>query len=321
MLPCIYIVTPCYNEEEVLPLTAPVFLTKLHGLISDGLISGDSKVMFVNDGSNDKTWEIIEKIVNSDQAAKGVRLSHNSGEQNALIAGLSVAKDHSDAVITCDCDLQDDIHAIDEMISKFNDGFEIVYGVRSDRQNDPFLQRLSSGTFYKLMSKLDIDIIEEHSNFRLMSKRAIDLLMEFRETSTFLPALVKSVGLKYSLVYHHRFERTAGKSNYNFIKLFDLAERCIFYCSALPIKLLSVILLFSFLLFVISLVFAVAFSIKNQSPSLPLIINAILWFISFTSQSAVLIASHYCYRLMLQIKNRPRFQIEGETITDGAGKS
>ena len=210
----IYLVLPCYNEEEVLHETASRLKVKMEQLKSENKITEDSRITFVDDGSKDRTWSIIEELNQSDDIFAGVKLSRNKGHQNALLAGLMTVKDHCDAAISLDADLQDDINVIDKFIDKFIDGCDVVYGVRSDRSTDTFFKRTTAQGFYKVMSMLGVDIVYNHADYRLMSKRALNELEKFEEVNLFLRGLVPLIGFKSDIVTYERNERFAGESKY-----------------------------------------------------------------------------------------------------------
>ena len=219
----LYIVIPCYNEQEVLPITAPMFLEKLKSLISQKLCSDKSKVIFVNDGSKDSTWEIIQQLALSEEHFEGITLTRNRGHQNALLAGLMWAKDKCDVTISIDCDGQDDINAMDEFMRQYHDGCHVVYGVRSKRETDTFFKRFTAEGFYKFMHLMGADVVFNHADYRLLSKEALEGLSQFKEVNLFLRGTVPMVGYKSISVYYERNERIAGESHYPFSKMLNLA--------------------------------------------------------------------------------------------------
>ena len=221
--PILYIVIPCYNEEAVLPLTSGMFLKKIKDLAAAGKISDKSRILFVNDGSKDKTWDIIRSLAEADEHYRGVCLSRNRGHQNALLAGLMTAKDLADVTISIDCDGQDDINAMDAMIDEYLAGMDVVYGVRSKRETDTWFKRTTAEGFYKVMKALGADVVFNHADYRLLSKRALEGLAEFREVNLFLRGLVPLVGYRCSSVYYERAERIAGESHYPLKKMLAFA--------------------------------------------------------------------------------------------------
>ena len=315
MLPVLYFVIPCYNEEAVLPITAPVLREKLLSLRTAGRVSAQSRILFVDDGSSDRTWEIIAALHGEDRVFEGVKLSHNAGEQNAYLAGMTEAVKRADVVVTADCDLQDDISAVDEMLSRFEEGYEIVYGVRRRRDEDPLMQRLTSGLFYRLMTLLGTELIREHSQYRLMSRRAITLLLQYSEVNLFLPALVPKLGLKHTVVEHDRKTRAAGESNYNVWKLFRLAVEAVTSFSGAPLAFATFSAGGSFLLFVVSLVFLILRSAQAQTFRADLALLASFWFVAGLLFCTLRILGEYIYKTYMETKKRPRFHIETTLVS------
>lgn len=237
--PILYIVIPCYNEEKVLPITSELFLQKLTNLIQAKEISQESRILFVNDGSTDKTWEIISSLHEKNQYFEGLTLSRNRGHQNALLAGLMTAKDYADITISIDCDGQDDIDAMDEMVKEYKSGCDVVYGVRSNRDSDTFFKRFSAEGFYKILKFFGAEVVFNHADYRLMSKRALEGLAEFKEVNLFLRGLIPLVGYKSSSVYYVRHERMAGESHYPLSKMLYLAFNGITSLSVKPLKMIT----------------------------------------------------------------------------------
>ena len=249
MAKVLYVVLPCYNEEEVLEESAKQLKNKLNTLVKNGSISKKSKIMFVDDGSKDKTWEMIREFSEKDKIFAGVKLSRNRGHQNALLAGLMVAKEKAQIVISMDADLQDDINVIDKMVELNNEGYQVVYGVRSSRKKDTFFKRATAQTFYKLMKFLGVDIVYNHADCRLMSKEALDALQGFKEVNLFLRGLVPLVGYKSTIAYYERNKRMAGESKYPFKKMVAFAFDGITSFSIKPLRLilgLGFLILFCF---------------------------------------------------------------------------
>lgn len=312
----LFLVIPCYNEEAVLPISAPVLREKLRTLTDAGRVAPESRVLFVDDGSKDRTWALIRSFAAADPAFTGVKLSHNAGEQNAYLAGMQTAIEKADAVITADCDLQDDIDAADEMLDRFEEGYEIVYGVRRRRDEDPFLQRFTSAAFYRLMQRLGTELIPEHSQFRLMSRRAVTLLLAYGEVNVFLPALTPKIGLKHTTVLHDRHVRAAGKSNYTPLKLFRLAVEAITGFSEAPLLAATAAAALSGLGFLACLVCLIVFSVRGGALSLPWLTLLSLWFVACLLFAVLRVIGEYVYKTYMETKKRPRFQIE--TTTDDA---
>lgn len=221
--PVLYIVIPCYNEEAVLPVTAPLFLDKIKQLAKENMISEESRILFVNDGSKDRTWEIIQELSRKDVHFRGISQSRNRGHQNAVLAGLMEAKDLCDITISIDCDGQDDINAMDDMVKEYLNGCEIVYGVRSERTTDTFFKRWTAESFYKLLGWMGGEIIYNHADYRLISSRALQEFANFKEVNIFLRGMVPMVGFKSTSVYYSRAERLAGESHYPLKKMLALA--------------------------------------------------------------------------------------------------
>ena len=234
----LYIVIPCYNEEEVIEETTRRLKEKLQSLIKKNVISEKSKVMYVNDGSRDKTWEIIKNINDNESLFTGITLSRNKGHQNALLAGLMTAKEYADIVISMDADLQDDINAIDEMLSKYYQGNEIVYGVRSDRKTDSWFKRTTAQYFYKFMNVMGVDLVYNHADYRLTSKKVLEDLEKYGEVNLFLRGIFPTIGYKCDIVYYERHERFAGKSKYPLKKMLSFAWDGITSFSVKPIRMI-----------------------------------------------------------------------------------
>ena len=312
--PILYIVIPCYNEQEVLPITAPMFLNKLKQLMSDGLISGDSRVMFVNDGSTDGTWDIISKLAAEDEHFIGISQSRNRGHQNALYAGLMAAMPHCDAAISIDADLQDDVDAIDQMILKFNDGCDIVYGVRNKRDSDKFMKRFTAEGYYKVMRLFGAQIIFNHADFRLMSSRAIQALSEFEEVNLFLRGMVPMIGYKSGVVFYERHERLAGESKYTLKKMLDLAWNGITSFSTRPIEMIlgAGVLTVGLSLFtmLIMLILSIAGVLKGSAGW----IISCVFLCGGTNLAAIGIIGEYIGKAYLETKHRPKYFIEEELI-------
>lgn len=312
----LFMVIPCYNEEEVLRDSAAKLLYKLNTLINDKTVSADSRILFVNDGSKDKTWDIIEELCKSDRHFNGVSLAHNKGHQNALLAGLMIAKEHADMVISMDADLQDDIEAIDSMIERYNSGCDIVYGVRNKREKDSFFKRFTAESFYKLMAMLGADTIYNHADYRLMSKRALESLAQYKEVNLFLRGIVPMLGYTTDCVYYERGERMAGESKYPLRKMIAFAWEGITSLSTTPIKLITagggIVFLISLIMMVYSLIrHAIGATIQGWSS---LIIS--LWMIGGLVLLSIGIVGEYIGKIYLETKARPRYIIEEVILSD-----
>ena len=309
------IVLPCYNEEEVLPLTIPAMQEKLRALIGEGLVSPKSRVLMVNDCSTDRTWELIREAAENDSLFTGISLAHNSGEQNANLAGMEAAISFADVVITTDADLQDGTDAIDEMLREYSKGSEIVYGVRRSRGNEPLMTRLTSGAFYRLIDFCGIEFVREHSQYRLMSKRAVEALLDRGGSDVFLPAEVPLLGFKHSVVCHDRKPREAGSSHYNFKSLFRMAVGAVTSYSSAPIRLIGLMSLASFLLSVAGFICSLVKVCRGGFPSTALVLSCV-FLVAAMLLFALRILGEYIYASGLNSKNRPRYIVEESLLND-----
>lgn len=306
----LYIVIPCYNEQEVLPETAKRIKKKIASLIEAKRISELSKIIFVNDGSKDCTWDIITQLNESDSLFYGVGLSRNKGHQNALLAGLMVAKESADMVISMDADLQDDIDAIDEMIDKYNKGCDIVYGVRKKRETDSFFKRFTAETFYKIMRALGVDTVYNHADYRLMSKRALDGLAQFKEVNLFLRGIVPLIGYKYDVVYYDRSERFAGESKYPLKKMIAFAIEGITSLSIKPIRMITSMGLVVFIISIIMLIYSLVQQFTGHVVPGWASIMVSLWAIGGATIFAIGVIGEYIGKIYLETKARPKYIIE-----------
>ena len=306
----LFCVIPCYNEQEVLNETAKRLKEKIKSLILMGKISDDSRILFVNDGSKDDTFNIIKKLHEEDKLFQGINLSKNMGHQNALMAGLMTAKDLCDMAISLDADLQDDINAIDAMVDKFNEGADIVYGVRSRRDTDTFFKKYTAESYYKIMAKLGADTVYNHADYRLMSRRALMALSEFGEVNLFLRGIVPMIGFNTDVVYYERAERFAGESKYPLKKMISFAIEGITSLSTKPIKMITTlgmsILFITALVVIYSLV---RFFTGHTIPGWTTIVMSV-WAIGGLTVFSIGIIGEYIGKIYLETKNRPRFIIE-----------
>ncbi|MEG0878530.1 MAG: glycosyltransferase family 2 protein [Oscillospiraceae bacterium] len=314
--PILYIVIPCYNEEEVLPVTAPMFKEKLLSLAKQGKIAKESRVLFVNDGSKDSTWEIIKALSEKDECFEGVCLSRNRGHQNALLAGLSVAKDNADISISIDCDGQDDINAMDAMVDEYLGGCDIVYGVRSKRTTDTWFKRTTAEGFYKVMRALGADVVFNHADYRLMSKRALCGLFEFKEVNLFLRGLVPMVGYKYSSVLYERAERIAGESHYPLKKMLAFAFDGITSLSVKPIRIITGLGFFVSMASVIAIIITVFVKLFGFTVSGWSSMFCAIFFMGGVQLLCLGVIGEYVGKIYNETKARPRFIISENTITD-----
>ena len=308
----LYIVIPCYNEEEVLPETTKQLKDKLNKLIKKNIISKNSRVMYVNDGSKDKTWDMIEDIAKKEQLFTGVKLSRNRGHQNALLAGLLTAKKYADMVISMDADLQDDINVIDDMVDKYNEGFDIVYGVRSSRKKDTWFKRTTAQSFYILMKKMGVDIVYNHADCRLMTKRTLEELENFNEVNLFLRGIVPLIGFNSTVVTYERNERFAGESKYPLRKMLAFAFDGITSFSIKPIRLiLNMGIVFSVLSFFVLLYCLIQKITGNVVEGWTFIVCSI-WLIAGIQLISLGVIGEYIGKIYNETKRRPRYIIEKE---------
>ena len=310
----LYLVIPCYNEEAVLHETAKQLLEKMNSMFERGMISRESKIMFVNDGSTDKTWEIIEELHASNPIYSGVKLSRNKGHQNALLAGLMTAKEKADMTISLDADLQDDVDVIDQMVEKYYQGNDVVYGVRSARKTDTFFKKFTAQGFYKLMQAMGVEIVYNHADYRLMSKRAMEGLSQFKEVNLFLRGIVPLIGYKSDVVTYERHERFAGESKYPLKKMLAFATDGITSFSIKPIRLITTC---GILIFAISLVMLLYFLIvhfmgRTVAGWTSMIVS--IWAIGGLQLLAIGIVGEYIGKIYLETKERPKYIIE--TVLD-----
>lgn len=305
----LYIVVPCYNEEEVLPETAKHLKLKLNAMIKEGVVSADSKILFVDDGSKDKTWNIIEALHKDDPLFTGIKLSRNRGHQNALLAGLMTAKEHCGCAISVDADLQDDIEILDEFAKEYKDGAEIVYGVRKSRDTDTAFKRGTAQSFYKLLDAMGVEVVYNHADYRLMSKRALDALSEYGEVNLFLRGIVPQLGYKTAKVEYDRHERFAGESKYPISKMLNLAADGITSFSVKPIRMITSI---GVILFICSVIFLIWSAVANGS----FLTLASVWLLGSLQLTAIGIVGSYVGKTYMETKRRPRYFIEKNLIEE-----
>lgn len=308
--PVLYMVIPCYNEEEIFKDSSSKLRKKLNALIEKGKIDSKSKICFIDDGSRDSTWSLIKHAHKEDPIFSGIRLAHNQGHQNAVMAGLMTIKDYCDITISMDADLQDDIDAIDQMVDKYLDGCNIVYGVRNSRETDSFFKRVTAEGYYKFLRWMGVKIIYNHSDFRLMDKKALAAMSEFKEVNLFLRGIVPMIGLKHDCVYYARKERLAGESKYPLKKMLAFAWQGITSLSTEPIKFIAKIGLF--ISFVSACIFIWAIYRHFMGETIlgwtSLMIS--LWFIGGLVLFSIGIIGEYIGKIYLEVKHRPRFIID-----------
>ena len=313
MKPVLYRVIPCYNEEEVLPITSEMFLKKLTSLIDGDKISPDSRIMFVNDGSSDKTWDIICSLAEKDVHFTGISQSRNRGHQSTVLAGLMEAADKCDITISIDCDGQDDIDAMDKMVEAYADGCDIVYGVRSKRDTDTFFKRFTAEGFYKLMTCMGVEIVFNHADYRLISSRALKELENFKEVNLFLRGMVPLVGFKSTSVYYERHERLAGKTHYPLRKMLNLAIDGITSLSTAPLRLITSLgCIVAFISF-IGVIWSVVMAIIGHTVAGWASMTSIICFIGGVQLICLGVLGEYIGKIYMEVKHRPRYIISERT--------
>lgn len=311
----LYVVVPCYNEEEVLKETTKRLKEKLNHLIKEKKISDKSKVMYVNDGSKDKTWEIIKETNKKDKMFTGISLSRNKGHQNALLAGLMTAKNYADVVISMDADLQDDINAIDEMLDKYYSGCEIVYGVRSSRKKDSWFKRTTAQVFYKFMKFMGVDVVYNHADYRLTSKRVLEEFENYKEVNLFLRGMFPLVGFKWDVVYYERHERFAGESKYPLKKMLNFAWDGITSFSIRPIRLVLNLGIIIFLVSIIILLYCLIVKLLGKTVTGWTFIVGSIWLVAGIQMLSIGIIGEYIGKIYSETKRRPRY-IVMENLND-----
>ena len=315
--PILYIVIPCYNEQEVLPITAPMFLQKINDLAAAGKISPESRVLFVNDGSKDRTWEIICELAARDPHYAGICQSRNRGHQNAVLAGLMEAKSRCDITISIDCDGQDDINAMDAMVDAYRDGCDVVYGVRSKRETDTFFKRFTAESFYKILNAMGAEVVFNHADYRLMSARVLEEFARFREVNLFLRGMVPLVGFKSTCVTYERHERIAGESHYPLSKMLALAFDGITSLSIKPIRFITGFGVFVALVSFIGVLWAVIEAALGLTVSGWASMTSIICFVSGVQLICLGVIGECIGKIYLESKHRPRYIISDSTPNFG----
>lgn len=310
----LYMIIPCYNEEEVLPITCNLFLDKLNSLISNNKIDPESRIVFVNDGSKDKTWEIIEDLSEKDEHFVGLCLSRNRGHQNAVLAGLLEMKDHCDITISIDCDGQDDINAMDEMIDLYYKGNDIVYGVRNNRDTDTFFKRATAQGFYKFLNWMGVDVVYNHADYRLISSKVLDEFSNFKEVNLFLRGMIPLVGFQSTSVYYKREERIAGESHYPLSKMIKLAVDGVTSLSIKPIYLITTFGFIVSILSFIGIIWSVVTFILGKSVAGWASTVCIFCFFSGVQLLSLGILGEYIGKIYMEVKQRPRYIISKNTM-------
>lgn len=316
MKPVLYIVVPCYNEEEVLPVTSEMFLNKLDEFAKKEKISENSRILFVNDGSTDSTWEIICSLAEKDNRFLGISQSRNRGHQSSLLAGLMEAKDKCDITISIDADGQDDVDAMEEMVDAYIDGCDIVYGVRNNRESDSFFKRSTAQTFYKLMNAMGAEVVYNHADYRLLSSSVLKKLEEFREVNLFLRGIIPMVGFKSTSVNYKRSERLAGKTHYSLKKMVALAVDGITSFSIKPIQIITNLGILISLLSFVGVIWSVVQYLRNVTVSGWASMTCIICFIGGIQLISIGILGEYIGKIYLETKQRPRYIINKKTYDD-----
>ncbi len=306
----LYLVIPCYNEEEVLPETSKRLTAKLGAMIEMGLISQDSKIVFVNDGSKDHTWQLIRQYHEENPMIQGINLSRNKGHQSALLAGLMTVKEYCDMAISMDADLQDDVDAIEQFVEKYYEGCEVVYGVRSERKTDSFFKRASAQSFYKLMLHMGVEIVYNHADYRLMSRRALDEMEGFKEVNLFLRGIVPLIGFQSGVVTYERHERFAGESKYPLKKMLNFAFDGITSFSVKPIRMVTTLGIVIFAISILMLIyFLITWCIGWTVPGWTSIVVSV-WAIGGLQLLAIGIIGEYIGKIYMETKARPKFIVQ-----------
>ncbi|OOM75332.1 glycosyltransferase family 2 protein [Clostridium sp. BL-8] len=310
----LYLVIPCYNEEEVLPETSKRLLEKINYMIANNLISDESKILFVNDGSKDKTWSIIEELNVKNTIFSGINLSRNRGHQNALLAGLMTAKEYADMTISLDADLQDDVDVIDKFVEQYYSGCDIVYGVRCSRQTDTFFKRSTALAFYKLMNGLGVDMVYNHADYRLMSKRALDGLSQYEEVNLFLRGMIPLIGYKYSIVEYERHERFAGESKYPLKKMIAFALDGITSLSIKPIRIITFLGFTIFFISGIASIYSLIVKFLGTTVTGWTSLTLSIWMLGGIQLLSLGVIGEYIGKIYNETKRRPRFIIADKLI-------
>ena len=311
--PILYIIIPCYNEEKVLPITSSMFLDKINELVKLNKISDDSRIMFVNDGSKDKTWDIICDLSKKDKHYIGIAQSRNRGHQNAVLAGLMEAKDQCDITISIDCDGQDDINAMNKMVDEYLDGCEVVYGVRSKRDTDTFFKRFTAEGFYHLMNWMGAEVVFNHADYRLISSRVLQEFANFKEVNIFLRGMIPLVGFKSTSVYYERHERIAGESHYPLKKMLALAFDGITSLSVKPIRMITVLGLIVTIISFLLIIWAIVGKIQGSTVSGWSSTISIVCFLGGVQLISLGVIGEYIGKIYMETKARPRYIISERT--------
>ncbi len=312
--PILYIVIPCFNEETVLPVTNTLFLDKLKDFIAAGEISAESRILFVDDGSRDNTWSVISELHQKNAYFEGLKLSRNCGHQNALLAGLMTAKNHADITISIDCDGQDDVDAMNRMLQEYKGGADIVYGVRAARDTDTKFKRNTAKGFYRILNFLGAEVVFNHADYRLMSRRALEGLSEFREVNLFLRGLIPLVGFKSSSVYYDRRERMAGESHYPLSKMLSLAFNGITSLSVRPLKMITGLGFFMSLVSLLAVIVTVIIKLFGYTVQGWTSLLCVIFLLGGIQIFCLGVIGEYIGKMYAETKARPRYIIEDNTL-------
>lgn len=308
--PILYIVVPCFNEQEALPQSHERLLQLVNGMIAQGGIAHESKLLYVDDGSRDDTWHVINRLANECSLVAGVKLACNSGHQNALMAGLAAAVDYCDITVSIDADLQDDINVIPQMVERYKDGCDIVFGVRRERKTDSWFKRTTASMFYKLMNRLGVDTINNHADFRLMSRRAVLALLDYKERNLFIRGIVTKLGYKTDCVYYDRSARTAGESKYPIKKMANFAIDGITSFSVKPVRMVFMVGILFLIIALVMLVYVLtAYFMGRAVSGWPSLILSV-WLVGAFILIGLGIIGEYVGKIYTEVKNRPRYNVE-----------
>lgn len=313
MCPILYVIIPCYNEEKVLPITSKLFIQKLEELIKEKKISNSSRIVFINDGSKDNTWKIIKTLSEENEHFVGISQSRNRGHQNAVLAGLMEVKDVADITVSIDCDGQDDLEAMDKMLDAYNDGAEVVYGVRSKRDTDTHFKRFTAQAFYKLLNKMGVEVVYNHADYRLISARVLKELADFREVNLFLRGLIPLIGFNSTCVYYARHERIAGESHYPLSKMMSLAFDGITSLSIRPIRFITAIGIVVSALSFMGVIWAVITALVGKTVAGWTSTVCIVCFMGGVQLICLGVLGEYIGKIYMEVKARPRYIISERT--------
>ena len=320
MKPVLYIIVPCYNEEDVLPITSDMFVNKINELITKEMIHNNSKVVFINDGSKDRTWDIICKMAKEEACIEGITLSRNRGHQNAVLAGLMEVMDQCDFTITIDCDGQDDINAMNQMVKEYLDGCDIVYGVRNSRETDTWFKRATAEGYYKILKLMGAEVVFNHADYRLLSSRVLRELANYKEVNIYLRGMIPLVGFKSTSVYYERHQRYAGESHYPLSKMLSLAFDGITSLSIKPIRMIMGLGMFIAILSFIGVIWSFAVRLSGNAVSGWASMTSIICFLGGIQLICLGVLGEYIGKIYMETKARPRYIISGTTMEDKGQK-